>query len=61
IGEARGEARGRVEGEAIGEARASVKIARRLLRENIPISIISSVSGLSESEIRALSPQEKDE
>ena len=51
IGEARGEARGKAIGEAIGEARAESrgieKTAKRMLRENIDIKLIASVTGLS--------------
>ncbi|MDE6478686.1 MAG: Rpn family recombination-promoting nuclease/putative transposase [Muribaculaceae bacterium] len=49
-----GEAKGRAEGKAEGEADAKKTIARKMLKEGMGISMITSFTGLSESEIGSL-------
>ena len=48
----------RKEGEAIGEARGKAEeqsaIARRMLKDNVPVEAIAKYSGLSEDEVRKL-------
>ena len=53
-GEAIGEARGRAEGEARGKAEEQSAIARRMLKDNVPVEAIAKYSGLSEDEVLAL-------
>ena len=57
-GEAIGEARGRAEGEARGKAEGKAEeqsaIARRMLKDNVPVEAIAKYSGLSEDEVRKL-------
>ena len=54
IGEERGEKRGIAIGEERGEKRNMVKTAMGMLRENLPIEMISRITGLSVSEINKL-------
>ena len=62
IGEARGRAEGKAEGMAEGEARGKAEgkaeeqsaIARRMLKDNVPVEAIAKYSGLSEDEVRKL-------
>ena len=54
IGEERGEKRGIAIGEERGEKRNMVKTAMGMLRENLPIEMISRITGLSISEINKL-------
>ena len=58
IGEARGRAEGKAEGMAEGEARGKAEeqsaIARRMLKDNVPVEAIAKYSGLSEDEVRRL-------
>ena len=53
-GEAIGEARGRAEGKAEGKAEEQSAIARRMLKDNVPVEAIAKYSGLSEDEVRKL-------
>lgn len=54
IGEERGEKRGIAIGEERGEKRNMVKTAMGMLRENLPIEMISRITGLPISEINKL-------
>ena len=49
-GEAIGEARGKAEGKAEEQS----AIARRMLKDNVPVEAIAKYSGLSEDEVLAL-------
>ena len=49
-GEAIGEARGKAEGKAEEQS----AIARRMLKDNVPVEVIAKYSGLSEDEVRKL-------
>lgn len=53
-GRAEGEARGKAEGRAEGEAKKSREIARDMRNAGIAISLIASITGLSENEITSL-------
>jgi predicted transposase/invertase (TIGR01784 family) len=52
--EEKGETRGRTEGITIGSLRRAQEIARSLLAQEIPLSIIMNATGLSEPEILSL-------
>ena len=54
IGEERGEKRGIAIGVERGKQRSKIKIAKSMLRENLPIEMISRITGLSVSEINKL-------
>jgi len=58
-GEARGEEKGREEGREegveIGEAKGVEKIAIKMLQQKLDLQLISSVTGLTIDEIKALS------
>ncbi|MGH9847850.1 MAG: PD-(D/E)XK nuclease family transposase [Blastocatellia bacterium] len=43
-----------IEGEAKGELKKAIEVARNLLQENLPPSLIAKATGLSEEEIAAL-------
>ncbi len=43
-----------IEGEARGELKKAIEVARHLLQENLPRSLIARATGLSEEEIAAL-------
>ena len=53
-GEARGEARGKAIGEAVGELKKAIGIAKYMLMENLPMSIITKTTQLSEEQVREL-------
>ena len=53
-GLAEGHAEGLAEGVAEGEAKAKASVARTMLQENMPIGQIARLTGLSETQIRAL-------
>ena len=46
IGEIRGEARGEKRGEARGAEKNTLKLAKRMLKENLTIEIIEKITGL---------------
>ncbi len=50
------EAKGRAEGRAEGKVEARQEVARKLLQENLPLSLIAAATGLSEAELEALRP-----
>ena len=49
-----GEERGIAIGEERGKQRAKIRIAKNMLRENLPIEMISRITGLPISEINKL-------
>ena len=53
-GEKRGERRGERRGEKRGEKRGMMKVAINLLKEKIPINVISKTTGLSVEKINEL-------
>ncbi|MCP4924208.1 MAG: hypothetical protein GY915_09345 [bacterium] len=53
-GEAKGIEKGKEEGLKEGEEKSKVAMAQSFLKEGVEISIISKVTGLSESEIKNL-------
>lgn len=59
IGREKGEKIGRAKGEAIGEAREKKKIAKGLLKLEIPIKQIMKATELTEEEIRKIQEDEK--
>ena len=45
---------GRQEGRTEGESKKAIEVAKNMLRESLPIDMISRISGLSTSEVNAL-------
>lgn len=54
IGRAEGKAEGRAEGKAEGRTEEKIEIALNLLRQNLPLDVISSATGLSHEKLSAL-------
>ena len=54
MGREEGFEKGHAEGLAEGEAKANTRMARTMLQENMPIELIVRITGLSETQIRAL-------
>ena len=54
-GLAEGEAKGKAEGLAEGEAKGKLETAKNMLVKGFEISVISEITGLSETELSALS------
>ena len=57
-GEARGRAKGLAEGEAKGEAKKQTEIALRLLRKQMPLAEVASITGLSKAIVKRLMLEE---
>ena len=53
-GESAGIEKGRSEGEVIGAAQEKREIAKNMLQESIPKSVIAKITGLSLEEVEAL-------
>ena len=53
-GRAEGRAEGLAEGEANAKANAKASVARTMLQENLPVEQIARLTGLTETQIRAL-------
>jgi predicted transposase/invertase (TIGR01784 family) len=53
-GRAEGLAEGRAEGKVEGKIEGKIEVARNLLQEKLPLSLIAKATGLSEEEIAAL-------